>query len=117
MSWETVNLAIRFWSPEDTWGLDPNTSPNSQVPFTPDDQNQIRTLLQQLYVGSSYAQALLEGGASGGGYISFVQTPPGVPGLAAPSSGIAGVNLSAFSHAYMLNSTAACKPFFQGGRS
>jgi len=35
MSWETVNLAIRFWSPEDTWGLDPNTSPFSLNASTP----------------------------------------------------------------------------------
>lgn len=80
MSWETVKLAIRFWSPEDTW----NSPANSEIEFTPDEQNEIRQSLQQLYVGSSYAQALLEGAVSGGQYINFVQTAPGDPGGSVP---------------------------------
>jgi hypothetical protein len=78
MSWETVSEAIRFWTgPDDTWD---SASQNAGVPFTEADQGKIRSLVKQLYDGSSYARALLEGGASGGKYISFVQTSPGIPG-------------------------------------
>jgi len=85
MSWETVNLAVRFWSAEDTWD-DFTNSPNSGIPFTPDEQNEIRQSLHQLYDESSYARALLESGASGGQYINFVQTDPGIPGGPYPAA-------------------------------
>jgi len=100
MSRETVNSAIRFWTRDATW----NSGVNAGVEFSLDEQNAIRESLHQLYVGSEYAQTLLEGAVSGGKYISFVQTDPDTPGEAVRNSGIAGVNLSAIRHAYMLNS-------------
>lgn len=102
MSWETVSAAIRFWTgPSDTWD---GPSQNAGVPFTEADQVKIRSLVKQLYDGSSYAQALLEGGASGGKYISFVQTSPGFAGYTYAGSGIAGFNFEGISHLYILNS-------------
>src|SRR5882724_5666290 len=102
MSWESVSAAIRFWPNGDGW----NTGgTNSGIPFTAAQQNQILGLLQQLYFGPSYAQALLEGGTSGGHFISLYQTIPSLPGFVPiPGSGQAGVNLDTIRHEYYLNS-------------
>jgi hypothetical protein len=104
MSWETVEAAIRFWSgPSDTWG---NSGANSRTPFTSAQQDQILGMLRQLYFGSPYAQALLEGGTSNWHFISLFQTGSSVPGFAPEpeGNGVAGYNLDALSHQYIFNS-------------
>jgi len=56
MSWETVSAAIRFWPDGDGWNTN---GTNSGSPFNAAQRSQILGLIQQLYFGSSYAQALL----------------------------------------------------------
>jgi len=97
MSWETVNVAIKFWSPDVFWG----SPENSEIEFTPDEQNEIREALHQLYVGSSFARALLEGAVSSGQNLNFYQLPPGDPGETIAGSGIVGLNLPAIRHSFM----------------
>lgn len=93
MSLASVLAAITFWKKGDP---DPAPDINIGIPFTPDNQNDIKSYIQDLYNTSSIAQAYLDLGTSPGvdGLVKdilFVQSDVDVPGIAAPY--IIGINL------------------------
>ncbi|MGY3448401.1 calcium-binding protein [Bradyrhizobium sp. USDA 4353] len=109
MSWQTVRAAITFWPNGDGWSTG---GTNSGIPFSGSERDRIYALLEQLYVGSTYARDLLEAGTSQGRTIKFYQTnlrsldgslnSPGFAPLPL-GNGVVGINFEGMSHEYYFN--------------